>query len=148
MISLQPLTPNQLLLNPKSPIEEKNVLLELKHKFELQFADKDFFLIPSSGSSKNESESVKLIAISLQAILNSAARFNDYFKVEATPVWGLVLPTFHVAGLAILARAHLAKAQVVSINWIPEKMQSWLDMHAVTFLSLVPAQVYDLVQLK
>ena len=148
MISFKPHLPNQLLLNPKLPNAERNILVELKEKFESRFSHSGFFLIASSGSSKRESESVKLISISHEAILNSARRFNQFFGAERHDIWGLVLPTFHVAGLSVLARAFLVSAQVVMTDWTADNMENWLKLNSISFLSLVPAQVYDLVQRK
>jgi o-succinylbenzoate---CoA ligase len=141
-------SPNQLLMNPKINLDEKKTLVELKEKFEKTYPTKNLFFISSSGSSKRSDESVKLIALPIQSVINSAKRFNQTFQADAKSSWGLVLPTFHVAGLSILARAQLAQAQVFSSDWKPENMNLWLEKHFIAFLSLVPAQVFDLVQLK
>ncbi len=148
MITFIPGRPNQLLLNPKMSVEEKKVLAELSEKFAESVSPTDFFLIASSGSSKTSGESVKLIALSYTAILNSANRFNRFFKAGIADAWGLVLPTFHVAGLAILARAHLVGAKVFEASWQPENLKEWSAQNEIAFMSFVPAQVYDLVQRK
>lgn len=137
---------NQLLLNPKISEDERNILVQLQENFEKEFGHEDFIFVPSSGSSKSEDESVKLIALTRAAVANSAERFNHYFDATSNDNWGSVLPTFHVAGLSILARANLAKARVFSSDWIPDQMQAWLLKNHIAFLSLVPTQVHDLVQ--
>jgi o-succinylbenzoate---CoA ligase len=53
-----------------------------------------------------------------------------------------VLPSFHVGGLGIYARAHLAGSKVVSMPWSPRAL---IESDA-TLASLVPAQVHDLVE--
>ncbi|MBC7421615.1 MAG: AMP-binding protein [Bdellovibrio sp.] len=127
---------NQLLINPRLSDEEKNIFLELHEAFADQFGVKNYFLVPSSGSSKKMNESVKLIALHRDAVLNSAKRFNDYFRASAEHHWGLVLPSFHVAGLGTYARAYLAGSQVFENTWSDSQIK---------FLSIVPAQLYDFV---
>jgi O-succinylbenzoic acid--CoA ligase len=139
---------NQLLLNPKLSEEEKEVFVELKESFEWSYEEPGFFFVASSGSSKKENESAKLIALSHGAMMNSARRFNQYFQARPEDSWGLVLPKFHVAGLSVLMRAELAKAKVFEAEWVPAKMESWLIENKIAFISVVPAQVHDLVQLK
>lgn len=139
---------NQLLVNPKVSGEERQIFEKLQKHFELSFGEENFFFVPSSGSSQNEGESPKLIALSREAISCSAERFNKFFNVSMDDSWGLVLPTFHVAGLSILARANLAKSRVHSADWAPNQIYDWLEKNKITLLSLVPTQVHDLVQLK
>ncbi len=139
---------NQLLINPKLSPTEKDILHDLQKYFENKFDQENYFLIPSSGSSKKADESPKLVALHLNSILHSADRFNQYFKVRKDHIWGLVLPEFHVAGLSILARAFLSGSAVHKATWQPEKIQTWLIEKKINFTSLVPTQVYDLAQLK
>lgn len=141
-------TSNQLLLNPKISSEEAGVLNELKAEFEQHFGKQGFFLIASSGSSQKQNESVKLIALSVQSVLNSAKRFVKYFNVEVHENWGLVLPEFHVAGLGVYARAHIAGSQVFKKDWSVSGVGEWILQNEIHFMSLVPAQVFDLVQNK
>ena len=57
-------------------------------------------------------------------------------------VWCAVLPDFHVGGLGIQARAHLSGARVVPMDWSPRALAA----SESTIVSLVPAQVHDLVE--
>lgn len=137
---------NQLLVNPKISNSEKATLQELKKVFEGKFSDKGYFLIASSGSSQKVGDSVKLIALKIQSVLNSARRFNQYFEATAKVHWGLVLPEYHVAGLGVFARAYLSGAQVYSKEWMTDGIEAWFTENQVGYMSLVPAQIYDLVQ--
>ena len=140
---------NHLLVNPKIPIEEKTVLFELAEKFNQSISDKNYFLIPSSGSSKSTDESVKLIALKKSAVLNSAKRVNDQFHFTKEMNWGCLLPTFHVGGLGILARVNLAKSKVFFGDWknlLSGDICEWIAKNEIQIISLVPAQIYDLVQ--
>ncbi len=140
---------NQLMINPKLPIEEKKVLQELSEKFKQSISDKNYFLIPSSGSSKSTDESVRLIALKKSAVLNSAKRVNEQFSLNKEMNWGCVLPTFHVGGLGILARAHLSDSKVFLNDWktlVSGRICDWIIKNKIQIISLVPAQIYDLVQ--
>src|SRR5690348_12458426 len=86
---------------------------------------------------------VKLVALSKDAILASAAAVNARLGAGRDDVWCAVLPAFHVGGLGIHARAYLSGARVVAMTWNP---QAFVRTEA-TLASLVPAQVHDLVRL-
>src|SRR5437868_5096781 len=95
--------------------------------------------VATSGTSGD----VKLVALSKDAILASAAAVNARLGARREDVWCCVLPTFHVGGLGIHARAHLAGSCVISMAWDPEAFART----EATLASLVPAQVHDLVRL-
>jgi O-succinylbenzoic acid--CoA ligase len=78
---------------------------------------------------------LKLVALSKRALLASAAAVNRHLASDASDVWCNVLPTFHVGGLGIHARAFLSGARIV--NDLEE---------GATLASFVPAQVSDVVR--
>src|SRR6266550_5473585 len=94
-------------------------------------------IVTTSGSSG----ALKLVALSKEAVLASAAAVNERLEATASDLWCAVLPSFHVGGLGIHARAHLAGSRVVTMSWVP---QAFVGTDA-TLASLVPAQVHDLV---
>jgi O-succinylbenzoic acid--CoA ligase len=116
---------SHVLLNPRMPEEERQRL--------------ESFVIDLPGhvwlSTSGTSGALKLVALSKDALLASAAAVNRHLDSDANDVWGNVLPAFHVGGLGIYARAFLSGARIVST--IGE---------GVTLASLVPAQVVDLVR--
>ena len=139
---------NQMFLNPRATENEKKDQHELKSKFEELFGTKNYFLFPSSGTSTAQNVSVKLIALHRQSVLNSAARVNTYFNFKLADNkynFGCVLPTFHVGGLGIYARAFLAQAPVFQMAWKPSDISIWTQHHQINIISLVPAQIYDIV---
>src|SRR5689334_5013563 len=95
--------------------------------------------VATSGSTGD----VKLVALSKDAILASAAAVNARLGARREDVWCAVLPTFHVGGLGIHARAFLTGSRVIGMAWDPE---AFVRTQA-TLASLVPAQVHDLVRL-
>ena len=137
---------NQLMINPRLSEEEKQSLQELQLEFEKQFGTENYFLVPSSGSSKGVHQSIKLIALSSESILNSAKRVNLFLQATAADSWGLCLPEFHVAGLGVLARAYLSGSKVSKFVFDAVSLPMIIENNKINFLSLVPAQIYDLVQ--
>ena len=126
-----------LLLNPRLPPEERERLERL------------YAAAPALGahvwlSTSGTTGSLKLVALSKHAILASAAAVNRHLDASPRDVWCCVLPTFHVGGLGIHARASLSGARIVSASWDPQSFISLCDAERVTLASLVPAQVRDL----
>ena len=118
---------SHVLLNPRMPREEK--------------AQLESFVIDLPGhlwlATSGTTGSLKLTALSKSAMLSSAAAVNRHLQSTERDLWLCVLPTFHVGGLGIYARAFLSGAGVTD-QWSEE----------VTLASLVPAQVVDLVRAK
>lgn len=88
---------------------------------------------------------LKLTALSKAAIRASAEAVNERLSASSGDVWCCVLPTFHVGGLGIHARAALSGSRVVSIDWDPDRFVRTLASEQVTLTALVPAQLRDLV---
>lgn len=101
-------------------------------------------LFATSGSSG----SAKQVAISKQALLLSAAAVNAHLKVTENSVWGLALPLNHVGGFGVVARAFEAACglKVFRQRWDASGFREWLLTSNASHLSLVPAQVHDLVK--
>lgn len=146
MISFNSKSKNQLLVNPKITEEEKATLIELQHEFEREFGPDDYVLVPSSGSSRKATQSVKLIALKISSVLNSANRVNLYIKATEQDHWGLVLPEFHVAGLGVFARAYLTQAKVVKLDWNMATITKQIEDNNIRYISMVPTQIFDLVE--
>jgi len=120
-----------ILLNPRLPEHERARLESLAPPLEAHV------FVATSGTSG----AMKLVALSKRAILVSAAAVNERLGVTARDVWCRVLPLFHVGGLGILARAHVSGARVVEMPWDPRALAE----SDATIVSLVPAQLHDLV---
>ncbi|HEY0144147.1 MAG TPA: AMP-binding protein [Thermoanaerobaculia bacterium] len=130
-----------LLLNPRLPEGERQRLEKLA-------ADAPplpgHLLLATSGTTG----SLKLTALSKRAMLISAAAVNRHLGSTAEDLWCCVLPTFHVGGLGIYARAHLSGARVVAAPWDAREFVRLCREERVTLASLVPAQVRDLAGLE
>lgn len=123
---------SHLLLNPRMPREERRTL--------------ESYVVPLRAhvwlATSGTTGALKLTALSKTALLASAAAVNRHLESDAKDVWMCVLPTFHVGGLGIYARALLSGARVVAAAWDPARFAANREM---TLASLVPAQVADLV---
>jgi O-succinylbenzoic acid--CoA ligase len=102
----------------------------------------DHFVLFSSGTTGGD---LKGYALSKAALFANARAVNEHFELTNADVWGLSLPIYHVGGLSVLARAHLLGNRVVDLRkWDPELWMKKLD--EVTITTVVPTQVFDLVQ--
>ena len=77
-----------------------------------------------------------------------ADKINSYFDCGASDIWGLALPTFHVGGFGVTHRAKRAGGSAIQFpnKWEARLFVEWLKTHRVTIISLVPTQVFDIVQ--
>lgn len=130
-----------LLLNPRMPEEDRQSLERLTRDVPSMRAH---VWIATSGTTG----SMRLVALSKQAILASARGVNAHLEASASDTWACVLPTFHVGGLGIYARAALTGSRVVAIDWDARQFTRSAISERVTLASLVPAQVRDLVALR
>jgi O-succinylbenzoic acid--CoA ligase len=138
----------EVLLNPRLSEAERIELLALAKKY----PQPDGVWIASSGSSRSEKNSVKLVALSREALWASARAVNKHLGATSRDIWAQVLPRFHVGGLGIEIRAELSQSTVIgalrndkSDKWDPEYFVDVCNQHEVTLSSLVPTQVYDLL---
>jgi O-succinylbenzoic acid--CoA ligase len=94
---------SHVLLNPRMPEEERRLL-------QSYVVDLPGHLwLATSGTTG----ALKLTALSKRAMLASAAAVNRHLQSDRSDVWCCVLPTFHVGGLGIYARAFLSGARVI-----------------------------------
>jgi O-succinylbenzoic acid--CoA ligase len=148
LINFELNAPNQLLYNPRINSEELLQLQGLQSEFENEFGKKNYLLLPSSGSSRGGNESVKLIALRIDRILNSANRVNHYLCSTPDEGWGLALPEFHIAGIGVLARAYLLQSSVHKLSGKLNTFAQEILQNDIQYISLVPTQIYDLIKNK
>jgi O-succinylbenzoic acid--CoA ligase len=95
----------------------------------------------------------KWVGLSKVALLTSAQAVNHHLESCKEDRWINALPSFHVGGLGIWARAYLSGAtvydfkQMVSGKWRAEDFYLYIQCIKGTLTSLVPTQLYDLVAL-
>jgi O-succinylbenzoic acid--CoA ligase len=90
----------------------------------------------------------KCIGLKKTGVLAAAAGLAKRYDFQGQETWLNGLPTFHIGGLSIWARAHLSLQKVVvQEEWEPREFHRQLLKENVQWTSLVPTQIYDLVQL-
>ena len=106
---------------------------------------KGSIMIPTSGTIS----SPRLSIISKRAMLRSAKSVNDHLNICAKDKWLCCLPTTHVSGLSIHARAALSGSSIIEFRskWSPEDFVNTLNQDQITLCSLVPSQLHDLIKL-
>lgn len=128
-----------VLLNPRLPVEQRR---EFERLVQESPALAGHVWLATSGSTGVP----KMTALGKRAVLASAAAVNRRLGSTARDVWYCVLPTFHVGGLGIYARASLSGARVVrEERWDAARFAAAAKDESVTLSALVPAQVVDLI---
>lgn len=104
--------------------------------------------LASSGST--DSSNLNLYALCKEAFLVSANAVNQHLQATQKDIWLNVLPHFHVGGLGVYARAHVSGCKVIDQSaekWSAHHFISWVKETQATLCSLVPTQIFDLVEL-
>jgi o-succinylbenzoate---CoA ligase len=131
---------SEILLNPRLPDDEA---VRVRHWIDAVPALSGHVWLTTSGSSGR----LKPVALSKRALLLAAAAVNQHLDSDARDVWLNVLPTFHVGGLGIHARAHLSGARVVSLDqWRTDTFLAAIGASFVTLTALTPTHVFDLTR--
>lgn len=89
----------------------------------------------------------KWVGLTKESLLISARAVNDHFGITERDHWLLALPTHHVGGFGILARAHLSGSPVTRLEgkWNAAAFVQTCENVSATLASLVPTQIFDLV---
>ncbi len=135
-----------VFLFPKYIDESEKVLL--KAAWSSLDLTNHIFLCSSGTSSKQGT--FKSYAISKKAILANAKCVNALISASDSDTWLGSLPTFHIGGISIYARAYLSGSSILHYDqkWDPQKFFDILAEGSINFFSLVPTQLYDLITLK
>ena len=109
---------------------------------EQKFGKQGWCLFQTSGTEGRR----KWVALTKAALQASACAVNAHFAVNASDRWLLALPTWHVGGFGILARAFAAGLPVETLNgkWDARAFAGKAEETGATLTSLVPTQVFDL----
>ena len=90
----------------------------------------------------------KICLLSKKALLHSAHLANQNLQASSKDKWLISLPFYHVSGISILARAFLSGSSysIQDGGWNPNSFKNQIEREKITLSSLVPTQVYDLLQ--
>jgi O-succinylbenzoic acid--CoA ligase len=140
MIPVQP----GLLLNPNLDWDQKKYLTENFFKFR-DSGPQGSYWFASSGSQGIP----KLVCLTEAAMCASANAVNQIMGLTSEDIFLNVLPKFHVGGLATFFRAQELSSFVIDADpfgWDPIKFSKICSDNQITVTSLVPTQIFDLVQ--
>ncbi len=149
--------PTGLLLNPRLPNDQRQQIESAWNLMRDEIsaaAGIDAIGILTSGSTGGTafgtiggSVVATVTVLSQTALAESARAVNRHFHFTQSTRWALMLPTFHVGGYLVLVRAALCGAHVSMFNgeWNPLSALKFMTDEKITVVSLVPAQVFDLV---
>ena len=127
-----------LLLNPRLAMPIRDRVLSSV------FPDlADHVWVATSGTSG----ACKVVALSRDALECSAHAVNERLAAGSNDVWLNALPVFHVGGLGIVVRSHLAGSQCEFFDgpWDPHGFVRCAGSCGATLSALVPTQVHDLI---
>lgn len=131
---------NYSFFNPRLPDEQKSLI---QKNLSLVDLSHHIFLTSSGSSGK-----IKVAALSKESFMLSAQAVNEHLDISQKDSWLNVLPIFHVGGLSIFARGQASGSKVFDYSarpWNPIDYSESLTVHHAAWSSLVPAQIYDLV---
>lgn len=131
---------SQLLLSPRLSDEQRDYFSRLGAQIP---SWPGHIWLASSGSRS----SPRLVGLSKNAFRVAAESVNRFLGANSQSSWLCALPTFHVGGLSIFARAYFSGAAVFLLEeWRAESFATLCRDKGVSFASLVPTQVFDLVE--
>ena len=129
---------NEVLSNILNPEEAQELKLQID-----ALGVTNHYALFSSGTSGGP---MKGYLLSREALLKKAAAVNQRLGLGENDKWGASLPAYHIGGLAIYFRAELLGHTPVNLRpWNPAFTTAQIQRENVTVISLVPAQLYDLV---
>lgn len=139
-----------IYLNPKWPTPDKLALEQLGNWALNQSNFAEPVVLATSGSTAASRLRTKLVIIEKKALIFSAKIINRNFAITAKDRWLNPLPRFHVGGLGIFMRAELSGSEVIVSHekWDPSRIHGKLRDEKISVTSMVPTQIFDLVQLK
>lgn len=150
MVATENALKNEILLNPRFTPQETASLIEVAQKVSSEMKLQGHIWLSTSGSTSEAAIGNKLVALSKAAFLASAQSVNEHLQVSSSDTWLQVLPRFHVGGLGIEFRARLSGSRVVSDfeKWNAERAHQLILAEKITIASMVPTQIFDLIQAK
>ena len=133
------------LLNPRFASPERKIIEETVNRYK----QKNQVWLRSSGT-ESSGRGIKMVCLSKEAILNAAGSVNRFYGITPKDIWCNPLPLFHIGGFCVGARCFESGAHEILFHghWQAPKFHKTLEKTKATLTSLVPTQVFDLVEAK
>lgn len=135
---------DRFFINPKMEME---IQTRLKKQVSSFFRGRHIWLL-SSGTESQRGDRLKAVALSQEALLHSAKGVCEAFAISQQDIIYRTLPRFHISGLAQEVRSLVSGASLFAapeLQWSAEEFCHQIEAQKVTITSLVPTQIYDLV---
>ena len=133
---------SEILLNPRFGFEEVEAI-----KTQLESHLKPGRVYLRSSGTESGHKGIKIVELKKSSILAAAESVNRFLGASSTESWLNPLPRFHIGGLSISARCFLSQSQEFHTSqWDVDSFVEQLAKNEIRFTSLVPTQVFDLVQ--
>ena len=129
------------------PLEANGLLIpRAEDFFEIQSRVGDVLVFPSSGTGGSQP---KWVVLSWNKWVLQSRQIIKELGLEPYKKWGSVLPTFHVGGFGLYLRAYLNQSSLLAFEekWNSQRAYKFLQEYQIEVVSLVPTQLFDLVQL-
>ena len=132
-----------LRLNPKRRYETEGLIEAVTESTGVDAA----VVLATSGSQG----AAKFVVLEKRALLASARAVNEHCGLSSEDIWLNCLPTFHVGGLGIVARAVLSGSKVGTLPWDAWEKDGRVFVEAcnrfgATVTSITPVHLFDLVR--
>lgn len=128
-----------LFFNPRASLSQIKIFQSVID----QIKDSESYVwLFTSGSESHP----KCVGLKKSAILSGAEALAKRYAFKPGETWINCLPSFHIGGLAIWARAYLSQQNVVETAWDLENLKQLFTTSTSHWMSLVPTQVYDLIR--
>ncbi len=139
---------NHFLVNPRWPSEIQEFFKKGTQEIISENNIEASLFIPTSGTTAKDLRDTKIVWLKKESFLNAAKSVGAYFSFSSSDRVAVTLPSFHVGGLSQEARHHVWQQSLFyfSKTWNANLFFEFLKEHQITHTSLVPAQLFDLVQ--
>lgn len=143
ILTWQKIVQRRWQISPDLQPWQKQIVDDLQSR--LKHYDELIWVLSSGTKSLN---TVKAIGLSKEALLCAAEGANKHLKSNKNDRWLVAIPDYHVGGLAIYARSYLSGAKVFRFKgrWSAPRFVQALKDDRITLTSLVPTQIFDLVE--
>lgn len=142
----------ELMLAPKTPFAEVQYHRQQLEVFlSQQNLSAGYIVLATSGTTREAAQAQvahKFIFLQKSAVLNAAQLMIQHYRL-LNESWLLNLPLHHISGISVAARAWLMKSALVPfVGWKPQQLLDLKPTKSMEnfLISLVPTQIFDLVQ--
>ncbi len=106
--------------------------------------DEPIYALKTSGSTGQ-----KIFLHRLSGIKSAVNSFLKVFSLGSEDRWGFSFSTEHVSGFSVFARSHFGGLKApLEFKWSAQNLEGVIKENQITVLSLVPTQIFDLVESK